>query len=99
MDIEINKTEKTKKTVNIYPSTYNLIVAHQGDWNLAVFIDVAVKHYIKCMNDNSDINKIYKDIDEIRDAVRTNLGLNCEVLKQDCVLNGNGEIKWSKTEE
>lgn len=98
MDIEINKTEKTKKTVNIYPSTYDLIVKNQGDWNLAVFIDVAVKHYVKCMDDNSDINKIYKEIDEIRDAVRTNLGLSCEVLKQCGVLNGNGEIKWTKTE-
>ncbi len=96
MEIEINKTEKTKKTVNIYPSTYNMIVEHQGEWNLAVFIDVAVKHYIKCMNDNSDINKIYKEIDEIRDAVRTNLGLSCEVLKQAGILNGNGEVKFTK---
>lgn len=94
---EINKTEKTKKTVTIYPSTYDLIVKYQGDWNLAVFIDIAVKHYVKCMNDESDINKICKEIDEIRDAVRTNLGLSCEVLKQAGILNGNGEVKFTKS--
>ena len=97
MDNEIKKTEKTQKTVNIYPSTYNLIVQNKGEWNLAVFIDAAVKHYVKHMNDDSDINKIYKEIDEIRDAVRTNLGLSCEVLKQAGILNGNGEVKFTKS--
>ena len=94
---DIKKTEKTQKTVNIYPSTYDAIVEHKGDWNIAVFIDAAVKHYIKTMNDNSDLNKINVQITEIRDAVRTNLGLCCEVLKQAGILNGNGEVSFTKT--
>ena len=93
---EIQKYEKTQKTVNIYPSTYNAIVENKGDWNIAVFIDAAVKHYVKTMNDDSDMNKILKNVEEIRDAVRTNLGLNCEVLKQAGILNGNGEVQFKK---
>ena len=96
---DIKKTEKTQKTVNIYPSTYNAIVQHKGDWQISVFIDVAVKHYIKTMNDNSDMNKILVQISEMRDAVRTNLGLSCEVLKQAGILNGNGEINFTKPTE
>lgn len=93
---EIQKYEKTQKTVNIYPSTYNAIVENKGDWNIAVFIDAAVKHYVKTMNDDSDMNKILKNVEEIRDAVRTNLGLSCEVLKQAGILNGNGEVQFKK---
>lgn len=96
MKNEIKKTEKTGKVISLYPSTYDLIVKNKGDLQIATFIDSAVKHYIKTMDDTSDINKIYKEIDEIRDAVRTNLGLSCEVLKQAGILNGNGEIKFSK---
>lgn len=96
MKNEIKKTEKTGKVISLYPSTYELIVKNKGDLQIATFIDSAVKHYIKTMDDTSDINKIYKEIDEIRDAVRTNLGLSCEVLKQAGILNGNGEIKFSK---
>lgn len=93
---EIFKTEKTTKTVNIYPSTYDTITKHKGDYQISVFIDIAVRHYVKTMNDDSDMNKILKNIEEIRDAVRTNLGLSCEVLKQAGILNGNGEVKFSK---
>jgi hypothetical protein len=93
---EIQKLEKTQKTVNIYPSTYDTIVTNKGDWNIAVFIDAAVKHYVKTMNDGSDMNKILKNVEEIRDAVRTNLGLSCEVLKQAGILNGNGEVQFKK---
>lgn len=92
-----NKIEKAQKTVNIYPSTYKAIVDNKGDWNISVFIDAAVKHYIKTMNDDSDIKLILKNIEEMRDAVRTNLGLNCEVLKQAGILNGNGEISFTKS--
>jgi hypothetical protein len=98
MGNEIKKTEKTGKVISLYPSTYELIVKNKGDLQIATFIDSAVKHYIKTIDDTSDLNKIYKEIDEIRDAVRTNLGLSCEVLKQCGVLNGNGEVKWPKTE-
>lgn len=94
---EIFKTEKTTKTVNIYPSTYDTIAKYKGDYQISVFIDIAVRHYVKTMNDNSDMNKILKNIEEIRDAVRTNLGLSCEVLKQAGVLNGNGEVQFKKT--
>ena len=93
---EIQKTEKTQKTVNIYPSTYDAIVANKGDWNIAVFIDVAVKHYVKTKDDSSDMNKVLVQISEMRDAVRTNLGLSCEVLKQAGILNGNGEVQFNK---
>lgn len=96
MENEIKKTEKTGKVISLYPSTYELIVKNKGDLQIATFIDSAVKHYIKTMDDTSDINKIYKEIDEIRDAVRTNLGLSCEVLKQAGILNGNGEVKFTK---
>ena len=51
------------------------------------------------MNDNSDMNKILVQISEMRDAVRTNLGLSCEVLKQAGILNGNGEINFTKPTE
>lgn len=93
---EIFKTEKTTKTVNIYPSTYDTITRYKGDYQISVFIDIAVRHYVKTMNDDSDMNKILKNIEEIRDAVRTNLGLNCEVLKQAKILNGNGEVEFKK---
>lgn len=96
MDNSIKKTEKTQKTINIYPSTYDTIIKNKGDWNIAVFIDAAVKHYVKTMNDDSDMKLILKNIEETRDAVRTSLGLSCEVLKQAGILNGNGEIKFTK---
>lgn len=94
--ISMEKTEKATKVINIYQSTYDLIISNKKDWQITTFIDAAVRHYVKSMNDDSDINKIYKEIDEIRDAVRTNLGLSCEVLKQAGILNGNGEVKFTK---
>lgn len=97
MGNDIKKTEKTGKVISLYPSTYNLIVKNKGDLQIATFIDSAVKHYIKTIDDTSDLNKIYKEIDEIRDTVRTNLGLSCEVLKQAGILNGNGEVKFTKS--
>jgi hypothetical protein len=93
---ETQKTEKTSKVIKLYPSTYDLIVTNKGDLQIATFIDNAVRHYLKTIDDSSDMNKILKNIEEIRDAVRTNLGLNCEVLKQAGILNGNGEINFSK---
>lgn len=94
--MDVNKTEKTQKNINIYPSTYELIVNNKKEYNIAVFIDIAVKHYLKTINDDSDMNKILKNVEEMRDAVRTNLGLSCEVLKQLGVLNGNGELQIPK---
>ena len=96
MGNDIKKTEKTGKVISLYPSTYDLIVKNKGDLQIATFIDSAVKHYIKTIDDTSDLNKIYKEIDEIRDTVRTNLGLCCEVLKQAGILNGNGDVKFTK---
>ena len=93
---EVNRFEKVKKNVAIFPSTYDLIVENKDEWPISVFIDVAVKNYIKTMNDSSDMNKILKNIEEIRGTVRTNLGLSCEVLKQAGILNGNGEVQFSK---
>ena len=61
-----------------------------------MFIDLAVKHYVKTMNDSSEINQILTQITDIRDAVRTSLGLSCEVLKQAGILNGNGEVSFLK---
>lgn len=96
MSNEIKKTEKTGKVISLYPSTYELIVKNKGDLQIATFIDSAVKHYIKTIDDNSDMNKILAQITDIRDAVRTSLGLSCEVLKQAGILNGNGDVEWSK---
>ena len=96
MEKENKKTEKTGKVISLYPSTYDLIIRHKGDLQIATFIDSAVKHYIKTMDDSSDMNKILKNIEEIRDAVRTKLGLSCEVLKQAGILNGNGEVEFKK---
>lgn len=90
------KTEKTLKCVNLYPSTYELIVENKKDWQITTFIDIAVRHYVKTMDDKSDMNKIQEQISEIRDAIRTNLGLSCEVLRQAGILNGNGEVKFTK---
>lgn len=94
--MDIKKTEKTIKTVNIYQSTYDTIIANKKDYQISVFIDLAVKHYVKTMNDSSEINQILTQITDIRDAVRTSLGLSCEVLKQAGILNGNGEINFLK---
>ena len=96
MGNEIKKTEKTGKVISLYPSTYDLVIKNKGDLQIATFIDEAVRHYVKTIDDSSDMNKILKNIEEIRDAVRTNLGLSCEVLKQAGILNGNGEINFSK---
>ena len=92
--MDTKKTEKTIKTVNIYQSTYDTIVANKKDYQISVFIDLAVKHYVKTINDNSEMNQILKNVEEIRDAVRTSLGLSCEVLKQAGILNGNGEVTF-----
>ena len=92
--MDTKKTEKTIKTVNIYQSTYNTIVANKKDYQISVFIDLAVKHYVKTINDTSEMNQILKNVEEIRDAVRTSLGLSCEVLKQAGILNGNGEVTF-----
>lgn len=94
--MDIKKTEKTIKTVNIYQSTYDTIIANKKDYQISVFIDLAVKHYVKTMNDSSEINQILTQITDIRDAVRTSLGLSCEVLKQAGILNGNGEVSFLK---
>ncbi len=96
MEYDIKKFEKAKKTINIYPSTYDAIVENKGDYQISVFIDIAVKHYLKSMKEESEISKIQKSIDEIRDAVRTNLSLNCEVLKQSGLLNASGEVEIKK---
>lgn len=94
--MDIKKTEKTIKTVNIYQSTYDTIIANKKDYQISVFIDLAVKHYVKTMNDSSEVNQILTQITDIRDAVRTSLGLSCEVLKQAGILNGNGEVSFLK---
>lgn len=90
------KTEKALKCVNLYPSTYELIINNKKDWQITTFIDAAVRHYVKTMDDDSEIKKIQEQMSEISDVVKTNLGLNCEVLRQAGILNGNGEIKFTK---
>ena len=86
-----------KKPVQIYESTFNEINTHKGDNNIASFIDTAILYYIQHESDMSEYKKINERLLEIHETVKTNLGLNCEVLRQAGILNGNGEITFSKS--
>lgn len=91
------KTEKTVTTVRIFESTATLIDKWKGDLTIGQFIGNAVKSYIRHELDNGDdLLKIFRAIDQINDRQATNLGLLCEVLRQEGILNGNGEVSASK---
>ena len=88
--------EKTAKTVRIYESTANEIEKWRGNKSAGLFIDVAVKFYVKSFNEDEELVKIRKDIELILERTATSLGLQCEVLRQAGILNGNGEINFTK---
>ncbi len=86
----------TKKSVAIFESTYDAINKNKGDTNIAAFIDIVVDYYLKHINDDSEYKKINEKLESIHQTVKTNLGLNCEVLHQAGILNGNGEVTFEK---
>lgn len=85
-----------KKPVQIYESTFNDINAHKGDNNIASFIDLAVSYYISHKDDASEYKKINEKLADIHGTLKTVLGVNCEVLKQAGILDGNGTITFPK---
>lgn len=85
------ENEKTSKTVNLYPSTYELITKNKGVKSVSLFIDEAVKCYLKYNGDDLFL-KIQKELEEIKHVEHTNLGILCEVLKKAGVLDENGEV-------
>jgi hypothetical protein len=78
----------------LYESTYDTINCNKGDKNIATFIDDAVNYYIRFAKDQSELVKINEKLSLIKDTQNTILGLNCEVLRQAKILNGNGEIMF-----
>lgn len=87
----------TKKSVQLYESTFDCVNLYKGDSNIATFIDTAVKYYVQHIDDQSELKKINETLNEIKEAVRTNLGLNCEVLRQEGILDGNAVITVKKS--
>ena len=91
--------EKTSRPIKIFDGTYNLINEHKGNRTVSLFIDDAVKYYVRSMDNGDDMTQIRKSIELINERQSTNLGLLCEVLRQAGILNGNGEVKFTKPEE
>lgn len=81
-----------KKSAQLYSKTFDTINRHRGEKNIATFIDDAVNHYVMARSDKSEMTKIRESLDSIRETQRTILGLNCEMLRQAGILNGNGEM-------
>lgn len=81
-----------KKVVQLYVRTYDNIIKNKNEKNIATFIDDAVNYYVASASDKSDIKKIKDEISGIKETQRTILGINCEILRQAGMLNGNGEI-------
>lgn len=89
--------ENAATTVRIYETTNQLVNKWRGKSSTGVFIDNAVKSYIRHELDNGDdIMKIRQALDELKQNSQTNLGLLCEVLRQAGILNGNGEVSFPK---
>ena len=85
-----------KRPVQLYPETYNTINKNRGNKTIAIFIDDAVNYYIRSFGDNSELKKINENLATMKDTQNTILGLNCEVLRQAGILNGNGEVTFPK---
>ncbi|MBO7715823.1 MAG: hypothetical protein J6S85_19830 [Methanobrevibacter sp.] len=89
----MDKNEKAAVTVRIYDSTSQLINKWKGNAPIGLFIDNAVEHYVKYLAKNDDIAKqISQSINEIQNSQKVTLGLLCEVLKQNGVLDAGGDI-------
>lgn len=85
-----------KKSVQLYTGTYDTINKNKGEKNIASFIDDAVNYYINAFGEKSELKKINETLSAMKDTQNTILGLNCEVLRQAGILNGNGEVTFSK---
>lgn len=85
-----------KRPVQLYMGTYDTINKHKGEKNIATFIDDAVNYYIMSDGNQSELKKINERLAVISERQDTILGLNCEVLRQAGILNGNGEIDFLK---
>ena len=85
-----------KKPVQLYTGTYDTINRHRGDKTIAIFIDDAVNYYVRSFGDNSELKNINENLTAMKDTQNTILGLNCEVLRQAGILNGNGEVTCTK---
>lgn len=81
-----------KKSAQLYARTFEAINRNRGEKNIATFIDDAVNHYIMASSEKNDIARIKESLESIRETQRTILGLNCEMLRQAGILNGNGEM-------
>lgn len=81
-----------KKSAQLYSKTFETINKNRGEKNIATFIDDAVNYYVMANSDRRDIASIKESIETIRETQRTILGLNCEMLRQAGILNGNGEM-------
>ena len=88
----MERNEKTMCNIKIFGSTREAIERVRGNKSISIFLDDAVLYYIKHINDNTELEQVHKVLNEIVDINKTNLGLLCEVLRQEGVLNGNGEI-------
>lgn len=85
-----------KRPVQLYPETYDTINKNRGNKTIAIFIDDAVNYYIRSFEESSELKKINDNLNAMKDTQNTILGLNCEVLRQAGILNGNGEITFKK---
>ncbi len=81
-----------KKSVQLYTGTYETINKNKGEKNIATFIDDAVNYYINTLREKRELEKINETLAAMKDTQNTILGLNCEILRQAGILNGNGEI-------
>ena len=88
--------EKSSKPVKVFESTYDLILRYSGNKTAVQFIDDAVKYYVRSIDEGDPLCKINKQLELINERQATNLGLLCEVLRQAGILNGNGEINFTK---
>ncbi len=88
----------TKRPVQLYAGTYDTINKNKGEKNIATFIDDAVNYYILSFGKQSEFAMINEQLKLIRETQRTILGVNCEVLRQAGILNGNGEVTFKKND-
>ncbi len=89
----MDKNEKAGVTVRIYESTLQKINRRKGNSPIGLFIDNAIEHYCKYLDNEKLIDKLEHDIEHIKSNQKISLGLLCEVLKQAGILDSGGEIK------
>lgn len=92
----MENTDKTTRPIKLFESTYELINRHKGKKTIALFIDEAVGFYLRATDGGDPYARIVRAIEQINDRQTTNLGLLCEVLRQQGILNGNGEVNATR---